>query len=115
MVYNTGHIEYSGFRVKRNATRVLYTGFNAKTKSGNPAYKFVNLALTLAKRTITMRWKAKKPPKTLEWYNEVVRWGRAEGAELQREEQRGLQKKPISLEWIVILEGFIATELPPQE
>lgn len=74
-------------------------GLGIKSKSGNPTGRFINLALLLAKRTITRRWKARTPPLVAEWQSEVARWGRAESVELKREETRGLRKKPISLEW----------------
>lgn len=57
-----------------------------------------------------MHWKTARVPAVLDWYNEVVKWGKAESAELKREESRGLRKKPISMEWNVMLEDFIATE-----
>lgn len=82
-----------------------------RDKKGSPVRKFANLARILAKRNITMRWKTAKSPSVLDSYNEVIRWGRAEGAELKREEHRGLRKKPISLEWNEMLEEFIATDV----
>lgn len=86
-------------------------GLGLKAKSGNPTNRFVNLGLILAKHTIIKHWKAKAPPMVVEWHAEVLRWGRGECAELQREERRGLRKKPISLQWNMMLEEFIANDI----
>lgn len=57
-------------------------GLRVKSTNSDPVRKFMNLALILAKRNITMKWKATKPPSIVDWHKEMVRWGRAEGAEL---------------------------------
>lgn len=44
-----------------------------------------------------------------DWYNDAIRWGTAEGLEIQREESRGLRKKPISLDWNVLMEELKVT------
>lgn len=80
------------------------------TKKG-PICKFLNLALILAKRNITMKWKASTAPSLMSWYNEMVRWGRAEGTALKKEETKGLRKKKtISLEWNSLLEELLAMD-----
>lgn len=63
-------------------------GVGARGKKTGPVRKFLNHALILAKRNITMHWKAAKAPSILNWYNEMIRWGRAEGTALQKEEKK---------------------------
>lgn len=83
-------------------------GMGSKGKKQGPGRKFLNLALLLAKRNITRKWKSAQPPKLEVWHKEVIKWGKAEGTELKREEQRGMRKKLISLDWNMRMEQFIA-------
>lgn len=39
----------------------------------------------------------------MDWHAEMLKWGRAEGMELKREEYRGLRKVPLSMEWNTIV------------
>lgn len=58
-----------------------------------------------------MKWKSTKPPQIGDWHKEVIKWSKAEGMEIKREEQKGLRKR-ISLEWNIMVEQFIAATLP---
>lgn len=81
-------------------------GITPRRTKNTPVTRFINLALLIAKRNITMRWKSKTSPSLLDWHTETLKWGKAEGSELKREEYRGLRKIPISLEWNTIMTAF---------
>lgn len=86
-------------------------GLGPQDKKGSATAWFANLALLLAKRNITSRWKSPRPLPLQDWHSETIRLGRAEGAELKREEYRSLRKTPISLDWHTILEAYTTVDI----
>lgn len=81
-------------------------GVRRWTKTEKVQLRFLDLALIVAKRSITMRWKSARAPTTSMWHNKFLRWAGAESAALRREEARGLRKNPISLEWDTMVEDY---------
>lgn len=86
-------------------------GLGPRDKNGSAVARFANLALLLAKRNITSHWKSTRAPSLQDWHTETIRWGKAEGAELVRDEYRGLRKTPISLAWHAMLEKYTAIDV----
>lgn len=94
-----------------NTLEYYLLGLPPKKAKNTPVTRFLNLALLLAKRNITMRWKSKSAPSLLNWQTETLKWGKAEGLELKREECRGIRKTPISLDWNTIIIAFEAVDI----
>ncbi|KAJ1200383.1 hypothetical protein NDU88_004207, partial [Pleurodeles waltl] len=66
----------------------------------------INIALLLAKRLLTRRWKATTAPTTTQWKAEVMEWGKAEGAALRREDNSGMRECPVAPDWDTRMEHF---------
>ncbi|KAJ1090471.1 hypothetical protein NDU88_003603 [Pleurodeles waltl] len=67
---------------------------------------FIDLALTLAKRRISMSWKSAEGPCIQDWTQDVTRWGRAEVTVLKREESRGIRHKPLASLWAEVMDAW---------
>lgn len=86
-------------------------GFRRRPKGTKARHRFLGLALILAIRTLTRRWKSPKAPTVQVFQEEMVLWGGAEGRALKREEDKNLRTKPISLDWNIMLEDLKRIDL----
>ena len=75
-------------------------------KVGN---RFLDLAMALAKRQISMNWKNPRVPGMTKWEADVKVWARAEEQALRREEAKGLRRKPIALQRTTVFNAFTRT------
>lgn len=71
--------------IKHNPLECLL-GLRKRSKIQKVYLRFIDLALILAIRNITIRWKSPKSPDTMHWKRDVLQWGKAEGWALRREE-----------------------------
>ena len=62
------------------------------TKAHKVTDRYADLALVLARRQITMSWKAPVGPSITRWKAELDKWTKCEGVALGREESRGLSR-----------------------
>ncbi|KAJ1145213.1 hypothetical protein NDU88_011504 [Pleurodeles waltl] len=86
----------------------LAAGVGSRSRGTNPLrggtgpmklMRFMDLALLLAKRQLTRRWKSPHAHSLLLEKQKVLCWSQAESAAIRREEYRGLRRKLISLDW----------------
>ncbi|KAJ1184391.1 hypothetical protein NDU88_001198 [Pleurodeles waltl] len=63
--------------------------------------RFIDLAMLMVRRLIAMHRKAGIFSGASHWRPATLTWGRAEAAILQREEARGLRRRPIAAGWEV--------------
>ncbi|KAJ1112754.1 hypothetical protein NDU88_001015 [Pleurodeles waltl] len=68
-------------------------------KAGNG---FIDLALTLAKRRISMSWKSAEGPCIQDWTQDVTRCYEMG----KREESRGMQRKPLAPLWAEVMDAW---------
>lgn len=106
--------EVTHITITENALECL-VGLRKRSKALKVRLRFLDLALILAIRNITMRWKSPRSPTVLSWQHEVTQWGKAESIPLKREEDRGLRKQPISMEWNIMLLEFENVDTTPSQ
>ena len=78
-----------------------------KCRVGN---KFVDLALVLARRGLSIAWKSPEGPDKVRWEKEVQKWAEAEQQALRKEEAKGLRRRPMASDWATIISNFVEDE-----
>ena len=86
--------------------RVCILGIFKRSKKHKVRNKFVDLALALAKRRLSIAWKSPTGPEIAKWETDVKCWAGAEEQALRREEARGLRRKPIATDWAAVFSEF---------
>ncbi|KAJ1164868.1 hypothetical protein NDU88_005301 [Pleurodeles waltl] len=66
--------------------------------------KFIDLALILARREITMHWKDPRGPRALTWKDTLTKWAEAEGEALRLEPTKGAGSAEGVPQWDSILD-----------
>ena len=87
-------------------------GLFSRPKPKKVGNRFIDLALALAKRQISLNWKAAHGPQISKWELDLMRWGKAEEQALRREETRGIRKNPVASLWAEVMHSV---EFPDSE
>mgnify|MGYP002804447015 CR=1 FL=1 len=82
---------------------VCLLGMFPRPKKFCTVWRFFDLAILLAKRAITMRWKSHTSPEASQWKLEVIRWATRESNALKLEERRSVRKRQVSHIWDELL------------
>ncbi|KAJ1149369.1 hypothetical protein NDU88_002179 [Pleurodeles waltl] len=94
---------------------VALLGNFIRPQSKKMTSKFIDLALILAKREITMRWKDPRGPRVLKWKDTLIKWTEGEGEALRQELAKGMGSEEGIQQWDTIFDRLKHPTTEPQE